>query len=119
MTEPLRFLAHRASRAAEALESLRARCGEQQANVAARVATLLAQTDTMHKAVHSSGLSAAQREAALCAAITTLQSNIVHLSRDIGVAPEHVNMLLPLIQQDVADAVRGVVHPPHEGGAQA
>ena len=44
MTEPLRFLAHRASRAAEALESLRARCGEQQANVAARVAYKLRHT---------------------------------------------------------------------------
>ncbi len=116
-TAPLRFLARRAPRASEALESLRARCGERQATIVARLASLMVQVTLMHKVAHDRALDAAFREAALCTGASAMLLDLSTLVQDVGVDVDHVLMLIPLLEQDVADAVRGVVHPPHEGGA--
>lgn len=114
-TDPLVHVA-RARRTSEVLESLRARRGNAHAEIVGLAATTLVQLQQMHALIHRQD-AGIDKEVVLCISFGVLQQSLIKLFAAASVNLDDVAILLPLIMQDMDDAVRGVVHPPHEGGA--
>jgi hypothetical protein len=113
----LRMLHARAGRTAEAVESLRARCGDRHADSAAHAAAILFQVRQLHALVHRQDLPEGfDIVGTLCAGFDGLQGNIIRLLVAVGIDRNDVAMLIPLLLNDLDDAVQGA--KPASPGAQ-
>lgn len=117
MTTAPRFLHARAERTAEAVESLRARRGDSHADATAHAAVTLFQVRQLHAMIHRTDLPEDYDMAGtLCAGFTALQDNIIRLLVAAGIDQNDVAMLLPMLLNDLGDALQGA--KPASPGAQ-
>lgn len=108
MTAPS-FTVSRASRTAEAIESLRARLGDEHADMVGSAAVMLMQIRSLHAIAHCKDIpKEVDREAALCAGFEVMAQNLGRLMVAAKIDQDDVAMLLPLLMKDVDDAVAEV-----------
>lgn len=104
MTRPS-ILHARAVRAGEAIESLRARLGDEHAVMVAMAASLLMQVRGLHALAHQKDLPKDfDREEALCIGLDAMQQNLIRLMSVVKIDQGDVSMLLPLLMKDMEDA---------------
>lgn len=108
MTEPS-FTIAPAVRTVEAIEGLRARLGDEHADMVGSAAAMLMQIRSLHAIAHRKDIpKEVDREAALCAGFEVMAQNLVRLMAAAKIDQDDVAMLLPLLMKDVDDAVAEV-----------